>query len=91
MPVSQNSPEPQDDKNPFKDMGFITFWVVSTVFYLTFPISLLLCYLTMGSVRTKQLLLALVNDFLQTIMILIVVVAILIWLAFHYIAPLFGG
>ena len=72
-------------------MGFITFWVVSTVFYLTFPISLLLCYLTMGSVRTKQLLLALVNDFLQTIMILIVVVAILIWLAFHYIAPLFGG
>ena len=72
-------------------MGFITFWVVSTVFYLTFPISLLLCYLTMGSVRTKQLLLALVNDFLQTIMILIVVLAILIWLAFHYIAPLFGG
>ena len=72
-------------------MGFITFWVVSTVFYLTFPISLLLCYLTMGSVRTKQLLLALVNDFLQTIMILIVVVAIFIWLAFHYIAPLFGG
>jgi hypothetical protein len=45
----------------------------------------------MGSVRTKQLLLALVNDFLQTIMILIVVLAILIWLAFHYIAPLFGG
>lgn len=72
-------------------MGFITFWVVSTVFYLTFPISLLLCYLTMGSVRTKQLLLALVNDFLQTIMILIVVVAIFIWLALHYIAPLFGG
>ena len=91
MPSLQNSPEPQDDKNPFKDMGFITFWVVSTVFYLTFPISLLLCYLTMGSVRTKQLLLALVNDFLQTIMILIVVIAIFIWLAFHYIAPLFGG
>lgn len=91
MPVSQYSLEPQDDKNPFKDMGFITFWVVSTVFYLTFPVSLLLCYLTMGSVRTKQLLVALVNDFLQTIMILIVVVAILIWLAYHYIAPLFGG
>ena len=72
-------------------MGFITFWVVSTVFYLTFPVSLLLCYLTMGSVRTKQLLVALVNDFLQTIMILIVVMAILIWLAYHYIAPLFGG
>ena len=91
MTDTQNQPEPQDDKNPFKDMGFITFWVVSTVFYLTFPVSLLLCYLTMGSVRTKQLLVALVNDFLQTIMILIVVVAILIWLAYHYIAPLFGS
>ena len=91
MSSLQNSPVEQDDKNPFKDMGFITFWVVSTVFYLTFPISLLLCYLTMGSVRTKQLLLALVNDFLQTIMILIVVLAIFIWLAFHYIAPLFVG
>jgi hypothetical protein len=91
MPSLQNSSEPQDDKNPFKDMGFIRFWVVSTVFYLTFPISLLICYLTMGSVRTKQLLLALVNDFLQTIMILIVIVVILIWLAFNYIAPLFGG
>ena len=91
MSSLQNSPVEQDDKNPFKDMGFITFWVVSTVFYLTFPISLLLCYLTMGSVRTKQLLLALVNDFLQTIMTLIVVLAIFIGLAFHYIAPLFVG
>ena len=82
MPVSQNLPVEQDDKNPFKDMGFITFWVVSTVFYLTFPISLLLCYLTMGSARTKQLLLALVNDFLQTVLILIAVAALLVWLAY---------
>ena len=72
-------------------MGFITFWVVSTVFYLTFPISLLLCYLTMGSVRTKQLLKALVSDFLQTVLILIAFAALLVWLAYSYIAPLFGG
>ena len=72
-------------------MGFFTFWLVSAVFYLTFPVSLILCYLMMGSMRTKQLLRALVNDFLQTIMILIVIVAMLIWLAYHYIAPLFGG
>ena len=91
MPVSQNLPVEQDDKNPFKDMGFITFWVVSTVFYLTFPISLLLCYLTMGSVRTKQLLKALVSDFLQTVLILIAVAALLVWLAYSYITPLFGG
>ena len=72
-------------------MGFFTFWVVSTVFYLTFPVSLFLCYLTMGSARTKQLLKALVSDFLQTVLILIAVVALLIWLAYSYIAPLFGG
>lgn len=72
-------------------MGFFTFWVVSTVFYLTFPISLLLCYLTMGSVRTKQLLKALVSDFLQTVLILIAVAALFVWLAYSYIAPLFGG
>ena len=91
MPALQDSPDEQDDTNPFKDMGFITFWVVSTVFYLTFPLSLLVCYLTLGSRRTKQLLLALVNDFLQTIMILIVVMAIVIWLAYQFIAPFFGG
>ena len=72
-------------------MGFFTFWVVSTVFYLTFPVSLFLCYLTMGSRRTKQLLKALVNDFLQTVLILIAVAALLIWLAYSYITPLFGG
>ena len=91
MSASHDLPDQQNDKNPFKDMGFITFWVVSTVFYLTFPISLLLCYLTMGSRRTKQLLKALVNDFLQTVLILIAVAALLIWLAYSYIAPLFGG
>ena len=72
-------------------MGFFTFWVVSTVFYLTFPVSLFLCYLTMVSRRTKQLLKALVSDFLQTVLILIAVVALLVWLAYSYIAPLFGG
>ena len=91
MSSSQDLPDQQNDKNPFKNMGFFTFWVVSTVFYLTFPVSLFLCYLTMGSRRTKQLLKALVSDFLQTVLILIAVAALLIWLAYSYIAPLFGG
>jgi hypothetical protein len=91
MSSSQDLPDQQNDKNPFKNMGFFTFWVVSTVFYLTFPVSLFLCYLTMGSRRTKQLLKALVNDFLQTVLILIAVAALLIWLAYSYIEPLFGG
>ena len=51
-------------KNPFKDMGFVKFWIVSTIFWFSFPVSLLLCYLALGSVKTKQLVKALVHDFL---------------------------
>jgi hypothetical protein len=77
--------------NPFAAMGFISFWLVSTVFYLTFPLSLGLCLLVMGRHRTKQLIRALVHDFLQTIFILAVVVVLIIWAAWHFLLPLFGG
>ena len=80
-----------ETKNPFTAMGFISFWLVSTVFYLTFPLSLGLCLLVMGRHRTKQLIRALVHDFLQTIFILTVVVVLIIWAAWHFLLPLFGG
>ena len=79
------------DDNPFAAMGFISFWLVSTVFYLTFPLSLGLCLLVMGRHRTKQLIRALVHDFLQTIFILTVVVVLIIWAVSHFLLPLFGG
>ena len=79
------------DDNPFAAMGFISFWLVSTVFYLIFPLSLGLCLLVMGRHRTKQLIRALVHDFLQTIFILTVVVVLIIWAAWHFLLPLFGG
>ena len=78
-------------ENPFAAMGFFSFWLVSTVFYLTFPLSLGLCLLVMGRHRTKQLISALVHDFLQTIFILTVVVVLIIWAAWHFLLPLFGG
>ena len=79
------------DENPFAAMGFFSFWLVSTVFYLTFPLSLGLCLLAMGRHRTKQLIRALVHDFLQTIFILTVVVVLIIWAVWHFLLPLFGG
>ena len=79
------------DDNPFVAMGFISFWLVSVVFYLTFPLSLGLCLLVMGRHRTKQLIRALVHDFLQTIFILTVVVVLIIWAVWHFLLPLFGG
>ena len=79
------------DDNPFAAMGFISFWLVSAIFYLTFPLSLGLCLLVMGRHRTKQLIRALVHDFLQTIFILTVVVVLIIWAVWHFLLPLFGG
>ena len=86
--IANNSVETE---NPFAAMGFISFWLVSTVFYLTFPLSLGLCLLVMGRHRTKQLIRALVHDFLQTIFILTVVVVLIVWAAWHFLLPLFGG
>ena len=87
----QSQQKHKSDDNPFAAMGFISFWLVSTVFYLTFPLSLGICLLVMGRHRTKQLIRALVHDFLQTIFILTVVVVLIIWAAWHFLLPLFGG
>ena len=77
--------------NPFAAMGFISFWLVSKIFYLTFPLSLGLCLLIMGPQKTKQLIRALVRDFLLTIFILTVVVVLIVWAVWHFLLPLFGG
>ena len=81
----------KDVENPFSEMGFIKFWMVSTVFWFSFPVSLVLCYLAMGRQRTKQLAKALVHDFLQTILLLLVVVVLLSWGVWHFMGPLLGG
>ena len=77
------------DENPFKDMGFIKFWIVSTVFWFSFPVSLVLCYFALGSVKTKQLVKALVHDFLQTLLIILVVISIVIYFIYFYVSGLF--
>ena len=79
----------RDDENPFKEMGFIKFWVVSTLFWMFFPISLALCYVSIGSLRTKQLVKALVNDFLQTVLVILIVVCVVIYVFYHYVSALF--
>ena len=87
----QSQQKHKSDDNPFAAIGFISFWRVSSVFYLTFPLSLGLCLLVMGRHRTKQLISALVYDFLQTIFFLAVVVVLIIWAVWHFLLPLFGG
>ena len=74
-----------EDGNPFKDMGFIQFWIVSTLFWMTFPVSVAVCYLALGSLRTKQLVETLVNDFLQTFLIILILVCIIIYVTYRYV------
>ena len=86
---TENQITKTDNENPLKDMGFIKFWIVSTVFWFSFPVSLVLCYLAVGSVKTKQLVKALVHDFLQTLFIILVVVCVIVYGIYHYVSGLF--
>ena len=52
---SENHLDNKKEENPFADMGFFKFWIVSTLFWFTFPASIAVAYVTIGSVRTKQL------------------------------------
>ena len=79
----------KDVENPFSEMGFIKFWIVSTVFWFSFPVSLVLCYLAMGQVRTKQLVKALVHDFLQTLFLSFVVMCVMMYAIYYFISNLF--
>ena len=80
----------KDVENPFSEMGFIKFWIVSTVFWFSFPDFILgAFYLAMGQVRTKQLVKALVHDFLQTLFLVFVVVCVMLYAIYYFISNLF--
>ena len=79
------------EHNPFTKMGMIQFWAISTIVYLTFPVSLIVSYITFGSLFTKQLVSALLQDFLQTVLIAIGVLIVLIWVIVHYLGPTLAG
>ena len=79
----------KDVRNPFSEMGFIKFWIVSTVFWFSFPVSLVFCYLSMGQVKTKQLVKALVHDLLQTLLLIFIVMCIFLYAVYYFISNLF--
>ena len=76
-------------ENPFSEMGFIKFWTVSTVFWFSFPLSLVICYLAMGQQRTKQLVKALVHDFLQTLFLIFLVLCVILYAVYYFVSSLF--
>ena len=80
---------------PFTKMGMIQFWAISTIVYLAFPVLFIVSYIAFGPLLTKQLFTALLQDFLQTVLIAIGVLIVLIWVIVHYLGPTlvewFGG
>jgi hypothetical protein len=82
--VKVNDVSKNEQQNSFEDMGFIKFWIISTIFWFSFPVSLAFSYVTLGSVRTKQLVKALVHDFLQTLFIIIIVMCVVIYGLYKY-------
>ena len=78
------------EKNSFKEMNFIKFWLVSSLFFITFPLSLVFCFLYLGSVRTKQLIMALIDDIFQTILIIILLLSAIIYFLINYLSMYFS-
>lgn len=79
------------ENNPFTKMGMVKFWTISTIVYLTFPVSLIVSYIAFGPLLTKQLVIALLQDFLQTLLVAIGALIVLILVIFYYLGPIVAG
>ena len=87
----QDQEKAAGEHNPFTDVGMIKFWAISTIVYLTFPVSLIVSYIVFGPLLTKHLVTALIQDFLQTVLVAIGVLIGLIWAVFLYLGPIVSG
>ena len=72
-------------------MNFLLFGAVSFAFFATFPLSLVFSFLVLGVDKTKQLLFALLEEFLQTLLIMLFALATLFWVIYSYVWPWFAG
>ena len=78
------------EKNKFKEMGFFKFWFYSSLFFLTFPISLLFCLLFFGYKETKQFVTVLITDYVQTILIIFILSLSILIFTIYYVISLFN-
>ena len=71
-------------------MGFIKFWIFSTLFFLTFPLSLILSLLFLVIRETKQFMVVLISDYLQTILFIFIILTIIIIFIVDYLSNFFS-
>ena len=79
-----------EEKNRFKEMGFIKFWFFSTLFFLTFPLSIIFCLVFFGLYETKQFVTFLVKDYMQTMFIIFILCLLIITFIIYYVVSLFN-
>ena len=78
------------ENDGFKKISFIKFWIMSTLFFVTFPLSLFFCLVYFGLNKTKQFIFALINDFLQTLLIIFIIILIVMYFLFDYLGAIFN-
>ncbi len=71
-------------------MGFIKSWIFSTLFFLTFPLSLILSLFFLGFKETKQFMFVLISDYLQTILFVFIMITIIIIFIVDYLSNFFS-
>ena len=86
----ENENKSIQEKNRFKEMGFIKFWFFSTLFFLTFPLSIIFCLVFFGLYETKQFVTVLVKDYMQTMFIIFILCLSIITFIIYYIVSLFN-
>ena len=77
-------------KDHLKNMGFIKFWIMTTLFFTTFPLSLFFCLIFLGPNKTKQFIFALINDFLQTLFIIFMIIFAVMYFLIDYLGTIFN-
>ena len=79
-----------EEKNRFKEMGFIKFWFFSTLFFLTFPLSIIFCLVFFGLYETKQFVTFLVKDYMQTMFIIFILCLSILTFIIYYVVSFFN-
>ena len=86
----ENENKSIQEKNRFKEMGFIKFWFFSTLFFLTFPLSIIFCLVFLGLYETKQFMTFLVKDYMQTMFIIFILCLSIITFIIYYVVSIFN-
>ena len=71
-------------------MGFMKFWIFSTLFIFSFPLSLILSLIFLGIKETKQFMVVLISDYLQTILFIFIILIIIIIFIVDYLSKFFS-